>query len=150
MIDPVEEIADAMVAFLNGSKAGWEEELRPDINFEAVKNADPNASLQIEHLSNLQVFVVPFGERATKIDRGGKCLEVYSVFLLVVRRIDTDFTRKVLSLLSRQLNLAIRHAIRMDGYPFNGYDTTAKYELEVLKQTEHFANSTRFDFLGIT
>lgn len=148
-IDPCETIADAMTEFLTGSKAQWEPTLIPSINFQAIKTADPTPYLQKEKLSTLQHFVIPFGERATKIDRAGKCLEVYSVFLLIVREMDSEFPREKLSLHARKLNLAIRHNRRMGGYPFNGYDTTAKYELGVLRQVNHFASSTRFDFLGI-
>lgn len=151
IIDPCEDIADAMVEFLNGSKAQWNPQFVSSIKFQAVKSSDPTPDLQVEEkLRTLQHFVIPFGERATKIDRGGKCLEVYSVFLLIVGQLHDDMTRTELARHTRKLNLAIRHQSRMAGYPFNGYDTTAKYELEVLRQINHFANSTRFDFTGIS
>jgi hypothetical protein len=148
IVDPVESIADAQVTFLNGSKAGWHVDHRPTITFQAIKHADPNELLKTEKLTSTLVVIVPFGESAKKIDRGGKALETYQTYLMIVRQLDSAFTRPKLGELARQLKLALRAQNRMAGYPWMGDETTAKYELEVLSQVEHFANVTRFDYAG--
>lgn len=147
MSDPVEDIADAMVDFLNGSKTGWPQE--PTISFSAVKTADPTPFLQVEKLSTTQVFVIPFGESYQRTDRGGGGMETYSVFLLIVREVNKTFTMEKLGLFARQLKLAIRKNRRIGGYVFSRDETTFKYQMEALQQYNHFANSTRFDFIGM-
>lgn len=144
--DPVEDIADALVEFLNGDKSEWLEQ--PDIAFVAVKDSDPTQRLTVENLSSVQVFVVPFGETAQKIGRGGQALETYQVFLLVVRGVNGQFTRSRLAEFARQLKLAVRRGGKMAGYHWRGDETTAKYQLEALQQVDHFASSVRFDFSG--
>lgn len=144
--DPVEDIADALVTFLNDDKSEWGEQ--PEIVFTAVKNADPTKELTVENLATTQVFVAPYGETGQKIGRGGQALETYQVFLLVVRGITTEFTRTKLAEFVRQLKLAIRKGGKMAGYHWRGDETTAKYQLEALTQVNHFASSIRFDYSG--
>lgn len=149
MVDPVEAIADAQVAFLNGDKSGWAADYQPDISFVAIKSADPTEYLKVERLTTTQVFVVPFGESFQKTDRGGGGMETYSTYLLIVRGLAVDFTRETLAHFARQLKLAMRKQNRMAGYVFAGDETTFKYSMEALKETDHFANSTVFTYRGM-
>ena len=135
-----------MVVFL-GDAPNWQDP--PSLNFETVKDAVPEQKLYKEKLKTLTAFVVPFGESAQKIGRGGQALETYQVFLIIAREMDVTFTREKLSRLSRELKLAIRRSARMAGCPWMGDETTQKYDERMLREHNNFVSSTRFDFSKI-
>jgi hypothetical protein len=144
--DPVEDIADAMVTFLNGA-ASWDDE--PSFKFTAEKSDSAIGKVYKEKQTTLKVLVVPWGEAAEKIDRGGKALESYLVQLVIVRQMDADFTRAKLAVFARELKIAIRHNRRLAGYPWSGDETVMKFDSIALAEMNNFATATQFNFAGI-
>lgn len=144
--DPVEDIADALVDFL-GNAAEWPES--PSMAFEVIKDATPDDKLEKEKLKGTKVFVVPFGESAEKIGRGGQALETYQVFVVVARAMDADFTQPKLAKFTRELKLAIRRQPRMAGFPWQGDDTTVKLNTALARETDVFISGVMVSFTGI-
>jgi hypothetical protein len=144
--DPVEDIADAMVTFLDGA-ASWEDP--PSLTFNAEKSDSAIGKVYKEKQTTLKVLVVPWGEAAEKIDRGGKAIESYQVELVIIRQMDTEFTRAKLSVFARELKIAIRHNKRLAGFPWIGDETVMKFDTIALAEMKNFATATRFNFSGI-
>lgn len=144
--DPVEDIADALVAFLEGAPS-WSEP--PSIVFEVVKDATPDEKLKKEELRKSKVFVVPYGETAEKIGRGGQALEVYQVFLVFARAMDADFTQPKLAKWAREVKLAIRKSPRMAGHPWAGDDTTVKLNTPLAREADVFVSGVMLSYSGI-
>lgn len=144
--DPVEDIADALVAFLEDAE-NWTPP--PSIAFEVEKDATPDAKLEKEKLRQSKVFVVPFGETAEKIGRGGQALEVYQVFVVFARAMDNDFTRPKLAKWAREVKLAIRSATRMAGYAWAGDDTTVKLNTPLARENDVFVSGVLLSYSGI-
>lgn len=144
--DPVEDIADAMVTFLNGA-AGWADP--PSLTFAAEKSDSAIGKVYKEKQVAIKVLVVPWGEAAEKIGRGGQGLESYQVEIVIVRQLDADFTRQSMSRFARELKLAVRHAVRIGGYPWIGDETVMKFDTIALAEMGNFATATRFSFAGI-
>lgn len=141
--DPVEDIADALVTFLEGAP-NWTPPA--SMNFVVEKNATPEEKLYKEKQKTLIAFVVPFGETAQKIGRGGEALEVYQVYVVISRELNADFTRQNLSLFAREVKLAIRKNRRMAGCVWSGDQTDQKYNATLLMDHNTFVCSMRFDF----
>ncbi len=142
--DPVEDIADALVTFLENA-ANWSEP--PSLEFEVIKDATPE--LHLEKIKSTTVFVIPFGEAAEKIGRGGQALETYQVFTMVYRPMDSTIGRTELANFSRQLKLAIRKQGRMAGFSWSGDETSVKFNPQVGKDSKAFVDGTQFNYAGI-
>lgn len=142
--DPVEDIADALVTFLENAE-NWS--APPSLKFTVIKDATPE--IHLEKIKTTTVFVIPFGEAAEKIGRGGQALETYQVFTMVYRPMDSEFTRQLLSKLSRELKLAIRGATRMAGCVWTGDETSVKFNPQVGKDSKAFVDGTQFSYAGI-
>jgi hypothetical protein len=140
MTDPVEQISDALVTHLNGLETG-----SLGFVFQAEKTDDPDELLYAEQ-PDLKVLVVPFGETAERIGRGGQAIETYQVNVIVVKKLDI-VTRDALSLFARQLKAAIRPN-RMAGYGWAGDETVTKYDPKILRELNQFASLTRFSYQG--
>lgn len=144
--DPVEDIADAMVTFLNGAP-NWSEP--PTLKFNAEKSDSAFGKVYKERQVALQVLVVPWGEAAEKIGRGGQALESYQVELVIIRLLDAEWTRTRLSVFARQLKLAIRRNVRLGGYVWSGDETVTKFDPIALAEMNQFATATRFNFAAV-
>jgi hypothetical protein len=128
MTDPVEDICDALVEHING--------LVLSLTAVASKPENPPEELKLEH-PELQVLVVPIGETATKIGRGGHVLETYQVALWVVRKLSVEFNRARLSLFTREVTQALRGE-RMAGHVWSGDETLSKYAIRMIHETTEF------------
>jgi hypothetical protein len=144
--DPVEDIADALVVFFEDAES-WT--APPSMNFEVIKDAVPDEKLKKELLQNLKVFVVPFGEAAEKIGRGGQALETYQVFVVVARAMNADFTQPKLAKLTRELKLAVRKSPRMAGYPWQGDETSVKLNTPLAREADVFVSGFMVSYTGI-
>ena len=128
MNDPVEDIADALVDFAS--------DLTLSMPFRPSKPED-----------DVEVFFVPMSEAATKIGRGGQCLETYTVNMVVFRKLNSDYTRERMAALTRELCLKIRGK-KMAGFVWSGQETAAKFDPRLLHEQRQFASLTRFSYAG--
>lgn len=136
-MDPVEDICDALVTYINGLS---------ELSLTAVasKPVDPLDELTLEH-PELQVLVVPFGESATKIGRGGHVLEVYQATLMIVRMLTVEFSRERLSLFTRELTAVLRGE-RMAGHVWSGDETVSKFDLNQIHEKHQFVSVVRLSY----
>lgn len=144
MEDPVEDVADAMVAFLENAP-NWD--VPPEIAFAVKKHATPE--VELEKVVGTTCYVVPFSEAGQRISRGGKYLEKYNVFLMFVRKLSTDFTREKLSKLERHVAVVVRQQRRLAGFPISEVETTVKMNPELAKNDKLFVSGRQFACIGI-
>ena len=142
MNDPVEDIADALVDFAS--------DLTLSMPFRPSKPEDIEGEMKRERLDekcDVEVFFVPMSEAATKIGRGGQCLETYTVNMVVFRKLNSDYTRERMAALTRELCLKIRGK-KMAGFVWSGQETAAKFDPRLLHEQRQFASLTRFSYAG--
>lgn len=142
MTDPTEDIADAIVIYIN----------HPDrqaaFSFRFVASNPPEPSREMEtELEGLRVLAFPYGDEAERIGRGGQAAENYLVTVMVMRKITDTITRARLLGLVREIRLAIRHA-QMAGYSWTADETITKYDPEQLRSSGTFTSVFRTTFAG--
>jgi hypothetical protein len=142
--DPVEDVADALVTLLEAAPS-WS--TPPSLSFAVVKEAVPEEAIELESIRTLTVLVCPFGESAQKIDRGGKALETYQVYLVIARPMGEEFTRVNLSRFAREVKTGIRQAGKMAGCVWS-CDETVKFNPQ-LYRSNFFLSATRLDYTAI-
>lgn len=133
-MDPAEDIADALVDYVNALRSQDPNPL--SLTCQASNPDDPKKELEFEH-QTIQVFFVPFGEEEEKIGRGSTAterqpvLDTQVVDMLVVRKMTPEFTRRRLGGFVREIKDQIR-GVRMAGYVYSTAETVLKFDLERL------------------
>lgn len=148
MPDPGEEICDALVEFLRGLQTIGENPLAPEVSLKANIRKTDNPLGELEHeVVELTALLYPSAEAAEKRGRGGECMEEFTISMLVVRKMDDQFTRSRLSQFCRELKKRVR-GVRMAGYIWAAEETTQKYDIAMAQNPGTFASVTDFHYLS--
>ena len=146
MSDPCEDICDSLVDWAN---ALAEETPNPlGVAFAASKPADPNAQLELE-FNDLQVMFVPYAEEEEKAGRGGVVLETFTVSMMVVRQLSSEFSRPRLAGVVRTLRDQLR-GVRMAGYVYSRSETAVKFDPDQVHDNNQFLSVVRLSYKGMS
>ena len=140
MSHPGEQICDELVTTLNSAPTGTFA-----LRFTAEKPADPNAELD-KASDAIRVLFWPHSESEKKIGRGNPTLETFSVAMLVIRKLSTEFTRERMHSVMREIKTYLRGR-RMAGRVYSGAETTA-VDLEQLHDRQRLAVATILTYTG--
>lgn len=145
--DPGEDICDALVQFIKELTTPNEDPADPDVSLKAVIRKTDNPLGEIQHeIDDLLVLLYPSAEAAEKRGRGGECQEEFTISMLVIRQMDSQFTRSRLSQYCREIKAAVR-GVRMAGYIWSAEETTQKFDIEMAQDTTTFASVTDFHYM---
>jgi len=138
--DPAEEITDALVEYVNGLES-------PDVSLTAQvrKTDNPLGELEFEN-TDLTVLFYAAEESATKAGRN-TFQEDFTIAMLVVRKMDVEFTRPVLARFVRELKRAVR-GVKMAGYTLSMDDTPVKMDPTHRKELNQFVSVSHFVYTG--
>lgn len=139
MNDPGEEICDALVEFISG--------LTPSngcLTADVHKTDNPLAEIEHE-VAGLTVLLHAAAERADKIGRGGQCFEQYVISMLVVRKLDDEFTGAVLNNYVREIKAAVRGQ-RMAGRVWSVDETVVRFDPQIRKDLSQFCSVVQFTY----
>mgnify|MGYP007071638828 CR=1 FL=1 len=140
MTDPSEDICDALVTFARALTA-------PDVSLTAAevrKSDNPLKELDGDQ-PLLKVFFHASSEDAERIGRGAEVLEHFVITMLVVRKLNAEFTKQVLAIYTRELKAAIRGQ-RMAGYPQTAEATPVKVDSQQIFDRQQFCSITEFTY----
>lgn len=149
MTDPGEDICNALIQFVSELPTPSEgpDQDEPQVSLAAKIRKTDNPLGEIEHeVEDLLVLMYPSAEAAEKRGRGGECIEEFTVSMLVIRKMDSRFTRSRLSQYVREIKAAVR-GVRMAGYIWSSEDTTQKYDIGMAADTNTFASVTDFIYM---
>jgi hypothetical protein len=117
----------------------------PVIVFQAV-NPESIAEAEKEH-TDFQVFVVPFGETETRINRGDVCEERRTVSVVINGPIGQVTRATALQLLD-QLKRSLRRT-SFDGYRWASNETVSYWNPDALKEKRQFYSVFRAEYVGL-
>lgn len=133
-----EELADYVVEHFNAIED-------PVIAFEATKPED--IAEAYKERDNYQVFVIPFSETETRIDRGDTCEQHRTVEVVVTGPIGqvTRFTAlQFLTQLKRSLRLT-----KFDNHRWMGNETPTLWDPDAMKTKGQFLSVFHAEYVGL-
>lgn len=140
MNDPAEDICDALVEFVQALES-------PDVSLNAQvrKTDNPLGELEYEN-TDLTVLFHVFSEESTKTGRN-TFQEDFTIAMLVVRKVDSGFTRGVLAKFVREIKAAVR-GVKMAGWTFSADETPVKFDAQQMKDLRQFVSIVHFTYTG--
>lgn len=143
MSDPAEDIASALVTFIET----LDEESTPSVSMVAVvrKTDNPLGDLSGD-VGTLTVLLHPLAESEERIGRG-QFQEIYTVALLVCRKLTSEYTREALAGYVRDLRNALRDRA-MAGYGYVEALTAVKFDPVQRHEMLQFLSVVHLSYTG--
>lgn len=143
MSDQTEDIADALVTFVQGLA----DESPPISMIADVRKTDNPLGELSGEIGNLTVLFHGMEEEEELLTRGGTSRQLYTVAMLVARKLTTEMTREKLAGYVTELKNAIR-GISMAGYAYNEQRQAVKYDPVQRLELGQFLSVVHFTYAG--
>lgn len=140
MTDPGEDIADALAAYVKDLDVPDPLSLVGEI--EKTDNIKKVLNLEWDQL---KVAFYAVSEEAEKIGRGGEALERFTIAMLVIRKINAEYTKAKLAQYVREIKKQLR-GISMAGCRFTSDATPVKCDADQLNDHNQFCSISEFTY----